>query len=71
MFKSAVEVLIKSLDDDGKNSFENFVFDFLSISGVSFKNLFDVKKSSYESKERKKILLMLKFIIKAKKIDLK
>ena len=46
MFKSAFEILIKSPDDDGKNHFENFVTDFLGISYVSLKNLFDVEKNS-------------------------
>ena len=46
MFKSAFEILIKSPDDDGKNHFENFVTDFLGISYVSLKNLFDVEKIS-------------------------
>ena len=54
MFKSAVEILIKSLDDDGKNYFENFVTNFLDISDVSFKKIFDVEKNSFERKERKK-----------------
>ena len=54
MFKSAVEILIKSLDDDGKNYFENFVINFLDISDVSFKKIFDVEKNSFERKERKK-----------------
>ena len=54
MFKSAVEILIKSLDDDGKNYFENFVTNFLDISNVSFKKIFDVEKNSFERKERKK-----------------
>ena len=54
MFKSAVEILIKSLDDDGKNYFENFVTNFLDISYVSFKKIFDVEKNSFERKERKK-----------------
>ena len=54
MFKSAVEILIKSLDDDGKNYFENFVTNFLHISDVSFKKIFDVEKNSFERKERKK-----------------
>ena len=53
MFKSAVEILIKSLDDDGKNYFENFVTNFLDISDVSFKKIF-VEKNSFERKERKK-----------------
>ena len=53
MFKSAVEILIKSLDDDGKNYFENFVTNFLDISDVSFKKI-DVEKNSFERKERKK-----------------
>ena len=50
MFKSAVEILIKSLDDDGKNYFENFVTNFLDISDVSFKKIFDVEKNSFERK---------------------
>ena len=54
MFKSAVEILIKSLDNDGKNYFENFVTNFLDISDVSFKKIFDVEKNSFERKERKK-----------------
>ena len=54
MFKSAVEILIKSLDDDGKNYFENFATNFLDISDVSFKKIFDVEKNSFERKERKK-----------------
>ena len=35
MFKSAVEMLIKSLDNDGLNYFENFVTDFLGMSDIS------------------------------------
>ena len=54
MFKSAVEILIKSLDDDGKNYFENFVTNFLDISDVSFKKIFDVEKNSFERKKKKK-----------------
>ena len=54
MFKSAVEILIKSLDDDGKNYFENFATNFIDISDVSFKKIFDVEKNSFERKERKK-----------------
>ena len=55
MFKSAVEILIKSLDDDGKNYFENFVTNFLDISDVSFKKIFDVEVS-HKSKKKKKNL---------------
>ena len=54
MFKSAAQILIKSLDDDGKNYFENFVTNFLGISDISLKKFFDVEKNSYENKERKK-----------------
>ena len=54
MFKSAVEILIKSLDDDGKNYFENFVTNFLDISDVSFKKIFDVKVSHKRKKKKKK-----------------
>ena len=53
MFKSAAQILIKSLDDDGKNYFENFVTNFLGISDISIKKCFDVEKNSYENKERK------------------
>ena len=44
MFKSAVEMLIKSLDNDGLNYFENFVTDFLGMSDISIKKFFGVKK---------------------------
>ena len=54
MFNSAIEILMKSLDNDGKNYFKNFVTDFLGISDVSLNDFFDVEKNSYESKERKK-----------------
>ena len=70
MFKSAAQILIKSLDDDGKNYFENFVTNFLGISDISIKNVLMLKKIRMKTK-KEKTLLMLKFIIKAKKIDLK
>ena len=70
MFKSAAQILIKSLDDDGKNYFENFVTNFLGISDISIKNVLMLKKIRMKTK-KEKTLLMLTFIIKAKKIDLK
>ena len=66
MFKSAVEMLIKSLDNDGLNYFENFVTDFLGMSDISIKKFFGVKKKKKMKPKKEKRLLILKFIIKAK-----
>ena len=44
MFKSAIEMLIKSLDDDGLNYFGNFVTDFFGMSDISIKKFFGVEK---------------------------
>ena len=65
MFKSAVEMLIKSLDDDGLNSFENFVTDFLGMGDISIKRFLE-KKKKYETKVRKKAF-DIKFYHKSKK----
>ena len=65
MFKSAVEMLIKSLDDDGLNSFENFVTDFLGMGNISIKKFLE-KKKKYETKVRKKAF-DIKFYHKSKK----
>ena len=50
MFKSILEILIKSLDNDGLNYFENFVTDFQ----VVMKTLEDCNKIQYISKRRKR-----------------
>ena len=69
MFKSAVEMLIKSLDNDGLNYFENFVTDFLGMSDISIKKFFGVKKKKKnETKERKKTF-HTKVYHKSKNID--
>ena len=69
MFKSAVEMLIKSLDNDGLNYFENFVTDFLGMSDISIKKFFGVKKKKKnETKERKKTF-DTKVYHKSKNID--
>ena len=53
MFKSAVEMLIKSLDDDGLNSFENFVTDSLGMGDISIKRFLEKKKNMKPKKEKK------------------
>ena len=58
-------MLIKSLDDDGLNSFENFVTDFLGMGDISIKRFLE-KKKKYETKVRKKAF-DIKFYHKSKK----
>ena len=53
MFKSAVEMLIKSLDDDGLNYFENFVTDSLGMGDISIKRFLEKKKNMKPKKEKK------------------
>ena len=53
MFKSAVEMLIRSLDDDGLNSFENFVTDSLGMGDISIKRFLEKKKNMKPKKEKK------------------
>ena len=53
MFKLTVEILIKSLDNDGLIYFENFVSDFLGISTISIKKFFGVEKDMKRMKEKR------------------
>ena len=53
MFKSAVEMLIKSLDDDGLNSFENFVTDFVGMGNISIKKFLEKKKKIWNQSKKK------------------
>ena len=52
IFKSTVDSLMKFLDDDGRNYFQNFVTDFFGISDTSLKKFFEVEKKPNESKVR-------------------
>ena len=53
MFKLTVEILIKSLDNDGLIYFENFVSDFLGISDISIKKFLGVEKNMKPTKEKR------------------
>ena len=53
-FKSAVEILIKTLDSDGREYVQNFVVDFLQISDETLNNLFKIETGLSESRTKPK-----------------
>ena len=53
-FKSSVEILIKTLDSDGKNYVQNFITDFLKISNETLQHLFKVETNVIEGRSKLK-----------------
>ena len=53
--KSSVEILIKTLDSDGKNYVQNFITDFLKINNDTFQQYFKVETNFIESRPNLKI----------------
>ena len=51
-FKSAVETLIKTLDNDGRMYVQKFVVDFLQISDETLSNLFKIETKLSESRTK-------------------
>ena len=52
--KSSVEILIKTLDSDGKNYVQNFITDFLKITNETLQHLFKVERIFIESRSKLK-----------------
>ena len=52
--KSSVEILIKTLDSDGKNYVQNFITDFLKISNETLQHLFKVETNVIEGRSKLK-----------------
>ena len=69
-FESAVEILIKTLDSDGREYVQNFVVDFLQISDKTLNNLFKIETRLGESRTKPKNF-DVKAYHKSKKIEAK
>ena len=52
--KSSVDILIKTLNSDGKNYVQNFITDFLKITNETLQHLFKVERIFIESRSKLK-----------------